>query len=195
MITITIHRVLFSAMLAGCIAVLAITHWITPPTIVLASTQDAQNDHPGAKSDTGSGNDSASCSLNKNIPESVSRWCGLIETEARKNNLDAGLIAAIIYVESGGNPKAYSGSGAAGLMQVMPSDGIAARFECINGPCFAHRPTTAELFDPSFNITYGTHMLAGYVNRYSSIREGLKAYGPMDMGYRYADLVLKIYNQ
>ena len=78
-------------------------------------------------------------------------------------------------------------------MQVMPRDGIAASFECINGPCFASRPTIEELLDPGFNIQYGTHMLAGLITRLGSLREALKAYGPMDVGYHYADNVLSIY--
>jgi hypothetical protein len=36
-------------------------------------------------------------------------------------------------------------------------------------------------------------MLAGLINRLGSLREALKAYGPMDMGYSYADRVLAIY--
>jgi hypothetical protein len=192
---ITIHRVLFSAVLTGCLAVLAITHWITPPAIVLASTDPDQTNQSGLETKTGGEVRKATCSLHDNFPDSVRQWCSLIESEAGKYNLDASLVAAIIYVESGGNPKAYSKSGAAGLMQVMPRDGLAANFQCVNGPCFTHRPSMAELFDPAFNISYGSSMLAGLTNRYSSIRDALKAYGPMDIGYVYADLVLKIYNQ
>src|SRR4030042_807858 len=82
---------------------------------------------------------------------------------------------------------------AVGLMQVMPRDGIAAAFECINGPCFASRPTIEELQDPSFNIEYGSQMLAGLIGRLGNMREALKSYGPMDVDYRYADTVLAIF--
>ncbi len=75
-------------------------------------------------------------------------------------------------------------------MQVMPRDGLAAAFQCVNGPCFVNRPTIVELQDPEFNVAYGTRMLAGLVGKYQDVREGLKAYGPMDMGYGYADIVL-----
>ena len=95
--------------------------------------------------------------------------------------------------ESGGDAMAYSSSGAVGLMQVMPRDGIAASFECINGPCFASRPTIEELQNPEYNVEYGTRMLAGLVNKLGSPREALTAYGPMDAGYSYADRVLAIY--
>jgi soluble lytic murein transglycosylase-like protein len=192
---ITIHRVLFTAVLAGCLTILAVTHWIASPTIVLASTQPVKNDQNEPENTPETEAKPQSCSLSGKFPEAIMRWCNLIETEADRNNLDAGLLAAIIYVESGGNQDAYSRSGAAGLMQVMPRDGIAASFQCVNGPCFASRPGMAELFDPSFNISYGSRMLAGLVNRHDSIREALKAYGPMDVGYTYADLVLKVYSQ
>jgi soluble lytic murein transglycosylase-like protein len=78
-------------------------------------------------------------------------------------------------------------------MQVMPRDGIAANFVCQNGPCFASRPTIQELEDPDYNITYGTRMLAGLVKRLGNLRDALKAYGPMDVGYSYADTVLSLY--
>ena len=105
------------------------------------------------------------------------------------------MIAALIWQESGGNPVAYSSSGAVGLMQVMPRDGLAANFICANGPCFASRPTIEELQDPKFNVKYGTAMLAGLLERSGSLRDALKSYGPMDVGYYYADKVLAIYQK
>jgi soluble lytic murein transglycosylase-like protein len=80
-------------------------------------------------------------------------------------------------------------------MQVMPSDGLAAAFECVNGPCFASRPSIEELLEPEFNIQYGTRMLAGLYGRYQDLRLALKAYGPMDVGFAYADKVLAIYER
>jgi hypothetical protein len=38
-------------------------------------------------------------------------------------------------------------------------------------------------------------MLAGLIERKGSVRDGLFSYGPMDMGYRYADIVLGHYNR
>ena len=95
--------------------------------------------------------------------------------------------------ESGGDPRAYSISGAVGLMQVMPKDGIASEFICGNHPCFINRPIITELLDPQFNIQYGTNYLAGLNRQKESEREALRAYGPMDVGYNYADIVLAIY--
>jgi hypothetical protein len=134
------------------------------------------------------------CVLNPGYPEDVRQWCSQIMRHASKNNLDPNLIAAVIWQESGGNPSAYSKSGAVGLMQVMPRDGIAASFQCINGPCFVNRPTIGELEKPNFNIKFGTGLIAGLLNKHGSLREALKFYGPMNVGYYYADKVLNIYN-
>jgi soluble lytic murein transglycosylase-like protein len=66
---------------------------------------------------------------------------------------------------------------------------------CVNGPCFSSRPSTEELYEPEFNISYGTRMLAGLIQKHGDIREALRAYGPMNMGYAYADIVLNIFRQ
>lgn len=117
----------------------------------------------------------------------------MIIQSASVTGLDANLIAAVIQVESAGNPDAYSYSGAVGLMQVMPRDGVAANFHCINGPCFASRPGMDELFEPEFNIRYGSNLLAGYISKNNTLRDGLFAYGPAGVGYGYADQVLEVY--
>jgi soluble lytic murein transglycosylase-like protein len=137
----------------------------------------------------------AECRVSQQFPQDILQWCELITAKAEQTGLAPDLIAGLIWQESGGDPLAYSHSGAVGLMQIMPRDGLAANFTCVNGPCFASRPTIQELQDPEFNITYGTKMLAGLVKSSGSLREALKAYGPMDVGYYYADKVLAIYNQ
>lgn len=133
------------------------------------------------------------CNVSSKYPEKILRWCDIITHFSRANQLDPDLIAALIWQESGGNPEAYSRSGAVGLMQVMPRDGIAANFMCKNGPCFTKRPSIAELQDPDFNVRYGTGMLANLLARHGNMRDALKYYGPMDVGYYYADKVLGIY--
>jgi len=135
------------------------------------------------------------CRVSSNYPAEILQWCELITAKADQTGLSPDLIAALIWQESGGNPLAYSKSGAVGLMQVMPRDGLAANFTCVNGPCFASRPTIEELQDPEYNVDYGTGMLAGLVKRTGSLREALKSYGPMDVGYYYADKVLGIYQK
>jgi soluble lytic murein transglycosylase-like protein len=126
----------------------------------------------------------------------VRSWCGYIIPNAAANQLDPYLIAAVMWIESHGNPQAYSHSGAVGLMQVMPSDGIATRFVNSRGqPYFSDRPTSEQLFDPAFNIYYGATLLAQNIARTGSIRDGLNAYGPEDVGYTYADAVLALYQR
>jgi hypothetical protein len=38
-------------------------------------------------------------------------------------------------------------------------------------------------------------MLAGLVRKHGEVREALKAYGPMNVGYYYADIVLGHYRR
>lgn len=133
------------------------------------------------------------CPLSAHYPQSIQQWCSLIIKYASDHQLPVELIAAVMLQESGGNAQAYSGSGAVGLLQVMPRDGLAADFQCPNGPCFATRPTISELQDPEFNLSFGTRMLAGLVNKYGDVRDALMHYGPANVGYYYADKVLAIY--
>lgn len=130
-----------------------------------------------------------------NLPEKLQSWCDLIANKSAEYGLDPYLVSAVILQESGGQSEAISTSGAVGLMQVMPSDGIASGFMCINGPCFANRPSSEKLLNPEFNIDYGVRMLTGLIGKYGSIRDGLMAYGPYNVGYYYADKVIAIYEQ
>jgi hypothetical protein len=132
----------------------------------------------------------ADCNISHGFPNSVLRWCNWIQESAMQEGLNPDLVAAVILHESDGNPSAYSASGATGLMQVMPRDGLAAGFWCANGPCFSERPTMNQLFFPQFNIQYGTQILADLVRRHGSVREGLRAYGPVGVDYQYADMIL-----
>jgi soluble lytic murein transglycosylase-like protein len=138
---------------------------------------------------------SGDCQVSPAFPERVRQWCGVITRMAQAEGLPADLIAAVIWQESGGDPQAISRSGAVGLMQVMPRDGTAASFTCVNGPCFSGRPHSGQLRDPEFNVEYGTQMLAKLFERHGNLRDALKAYGPLDRGYTYADKVLALYRQ
>jgi soluble lytic murein transglycosylase-like protein len=179
-----IRKAIFPGILAGSLMIILISSYLLTPNVVWASTQN----NPEI-------NDTSSCNLPRSFPDSILQWCKLLELYSQQNSLDERLVAAVMLQESGGNPQAYSGSGAVGLMQVMPSDGIAAGFLCGAGPCFSSRPTMQELFDPDFNISYGTAMLASLIRKYGNERDALRAYGPMDIGYGYADIVLEIYNR
>jgi hypothetical protein len=136
------------------------------------------------------------CVVSDRYPDEVLQWCGLITKYAHKANLHPDLVAALIWQESGGNPKAYSRSGAVGLMQVMPHDGIAADYICKGIPCFSDRPAIDELEDPEFNIKYGTQLLQELVGEQAGdLREALRIYGPLNVGYTYADTVLAIFSR
>lgn len=165
-------------------------------TAIASATQDSKRADQAAvgSADQISADQSAdSCTLPASYPQGVLQWCTLIQTAAEQAGLPANLIAAVILQESGGDSLAYSSSGAVGLMQVMPRDGLAAEFMCVNGPCFAGRPTIQELQEPAFNIQFGSHMLADLIEKHGSFRDALYRYGPMDVGYSYADRVLAIY--
>ena len=179
---------------------LLITAGASYPPPALAAAQETPVPAPAGASDElnpsseiASDDQPPTCEVNSHYPAEILDWCGLITRYANEHGLAPDLIAALILQESGGNPLAYSKSGAVGLMQVMPKDGIAASFMCKNGPCFTSRPSTQQLQDPEFNIAYGTQMLSELAHKYGSLREALKAYGPMNVGYYYADIVLGIF--
>ena len=55
---------------------------------------------------------------------------------------------------------------------------------------FANRPSCEQLYDPEFNISWGTKHLRQRIDQYGGIRNGLKSYGPMDQQGYYANVVL-----
>jgi hypothetical protein len=178
------RHAIFPALLTGSTALIFLTSLIaSPERIISAATQPQEP----------VGISSADCSIGVSFPESIQQWCPLIMTAAAEHQVEPQLLAAMMLQESGGDPQAYSSSGAVGLMQVMPSDGIAVSFYCGDHPCFQNRPTMDQLFDPDFNLDYSAAMMAGLIARTGDTREALTAYGPMDVGYYYADLVLTIY--
>ena len=89
------------------------------------------------------------------IPATVKKWEPQIKAAARQYNLDPNLLAIIMTMESGGNPKATSGAGAQGLMQITPptAKDIAAKF-------LTQPRTSYDIFDPQTNITFGAAYLA-----------------------------------
>jgi soluble lytic murein transglycosylase-like protein len=79
-------------------------------------------------------------------------WETLAKDTAHRHRVDAGLVRAIIDVESGFRPRAVSPKGAMGLMQLMPT-------------------TAAELgvtdpFDPEQNVDGGVRYLRALLTRY-----------------------------
>jgi soluble lytic murein transglycosylase-like protein len=201
------QRAIFPGILFAIVFIICVTQFIANPQIVLASTVSQNRPEPAPVSTFIAEGDQnvqplliasapeIECSLSTQVPNTIRQWCDLIDRYSNQNGLPPSLIAALITQESAGNPNAYSHSGAVGLMQIMPRDGIATKFMCKNGPCFHDRPSMAELYDPEYNIQWGTQFLASLLARHGNIRDALKAYGPMDRGYQYADIVLSIHNR
>jgi hypothetical protein len=79
-------------------------------------------------------------------------YAGLIGGASTKYGIDPEMLAAVMRVESGGNPGIISPKGAEGLMQVMP--GTAAAYGGGN------------LFNPAHNIDIGSHILADLLRKY-----------------------------
>lgn len=189
-------KAIFPAVIIGILIVIGISRALLNPSLTVQASDLEPPPPPVEQAKVEEADQSGSsteCQLSARYPQKIQQWCLYIQQAANQYQLDANLIAAVMLQESGGNPDAYSRSGAVGLMQVMPRDGKAAEFMCVNGPCFANRPSMQELFDPQFNIEYGVRILAGLIQRKGDVREALKSYGPMDMGYAYADKVLAIY--
>lgn len=188
-----------------------VNQWIEPK-MVQAATESAPIQTPAPTEQPAVEENSsvveAPCVYQDRYPSKVLQWCHLVEYYAEKKGMDPLLIAAVIVQESGGDSHAgltvqtlngveyhTSGSGAVGLMQVMPKDGISGTFTNAYGvPYFSDRPTVAELYDsPDLQIEWGIHILRDNVDLYGDIREALYHYGPLDVGYKYADQVLAIY--
>jgi soluble lytic murein transglycosylase-like protein len=92
----------------------------------------------------------------------VRRYDSLIERHSKMHELDADLVRAVIYAESGGDPRAVSRAGAAGLMQLMPAT--------------AGELGVADRFDPEQNIASGTRYLRTLLDRFQSTEVALWAY-------------------
>ena len=82
------------------------------------------------------------------------RYEEIVRGHARHYDLDPALLAAVIYQESKFKASARSGSGAIGLMQLLPSTakGIALH---TGGSAFR----VDDLYDPEINVRYGAWYL------------------------------------
>lgn len=94
--------------------------------------------------------------------EAVAEGAGLdsiIRASGGRHGLDPDLIHSVIRAESGGNPRAVSPKGAAGLMQLMPGT--------------ARTLAVADVFDPRQNVDAGTRYLRELLERYKDDADGL----------------------
>jgi soluble lytic murein transglycosylase len=90
---------------------------------------------------------------------------------AKDNGLDPILVASLIRQESQWNPRATSGPGARGLMQLMPSVGKSIAESKGISPW-----DPAMLYQPAINIELGTSHLSGLMRRYPNVVRALAAY-------------------
>ncbi len=106
--------------------------------------------------------------LNKKQSNRLSR---LILAECENYNIDPLLVLAVIGVESEFAPKAVSGKGAIGLMQIMPDTGsyVANRL----GIDFQG---VESLFDPQINVKLGIYYLSMLEQQFDDIEHALIAY-------------------
>lgn len=93
-----------------------------------------------------------------------SKYNALIDEAARKFDVDASLVSAVIKAESDYNPRVVSHKGARGLMQLMPA--TATRFGVVDS------------FDPVANVYAGTRYLRWLLEKFD----------------RNADLAVAAYN-
>lgn len=104
-------------------------------------------------------------------PNEARKLASLITEECDKYDLDPYLILALIQIESSFIPKAVSGKGAVGLMQVMPSTGKFLAKEL--GISYNGKST---LYDPYINVRLGIHYLSFLADRFESTENALAAY-------------------
>lgn len=118
----------------------------------------------------------------------------LIRKASDRYGLDFSLLKAVIHVESGFNPRAVSGKGAKGLMQIMPEN--------------FKRLDVSDPFNPSQNIMAGARYLHRLIRRYGdTLSLALAAYNagpsavdryetipPFPETRRYVKKVMKAYS-
>ena len=99
------------------------------------------------------------------------RYERIVVGHAENYRLEPQLIAAVIYQESKFDADAVSGSGAVGLMQLLPAtaQGIADR---TGGRGWQQD----DLLDPELNVRYGSWYLRHLLDKYDDERLALAAY-------------------
>jgi soluble lytic murein transglycosylase len=98
-------------------------------------------------------------------------YASIVRGHARNYDLDPALLAAVIYQESKFKAGAMSGSGAIGLMQLLPdtAKGIALH---TGGSRFR----VEDLYNPEINVRYGAWYLRHLLRKYRDERTALAAY-------------------
>lgn len=94
-------------------------------------------------------------------PATTGPYAAMIVSAARRHDVDPRLVHAVIRAESNFRPRARSGRGARGLMQLMPAT---LRQYAVDNP-----------YDPAANIDAGTRHLRGLLDRFP-LKDALAAY-------------------
>jgi soluble lytic murein transglycosylase-like protein len=102
------------------------------------------------------------------IPFTVKKWETPIGQMAGKYNVDPNLIAIIMTLESGGDPKAGSSAGAKGLMQITGTTAKDITQKFLKAPI----KSNYDLNDPADNIELGTAYLAYLRNTFGEWQQG-----------------------
>ncbi|WP_432207915.1 lytic transglycosylase domain-containing protein [Ancylobacter polymorphus] len=105
--------------------------------------------------------------MSPTVANAVTSYAVFIDEAAQRFELPASWIRAVLWVESGADPRAVSPAGAMGLMQIMPATWDELR---------VHYGLGADPFDPRDNILAGAAYLRQLHDRYGSIRAMLSAY-------------------
>lgn len=90
---------------------------------------------------------------------------------AHENNLDPGLVASVINVESSFREDAHSHKNAIGLMQIKLSTA-----NYLNNLTSQAEINETDLFNPSTNINYGCAYLKYLIMKFENIETSLAAY-------------------
>ncbi|NQU41918.1 DUF3393 domain-containing protein [bacterium] len=102
------------------------------------------------------------------VPEHLRVRAAHYRKEVIKNAEEMGvlpeLVFAIIHTESAFNPKAHSGAGAYGLMQLIPRYGARDAYRFLHDKDAVIKPDS--LYDPATNIRLGTAYVHLLANRY-----------------------------
>jgi soluble lytic murein transglycosylase-like protein len=128
-----------------------------------SQSTDTQATASGSNSTQSTANSSGlTFSVNNTNSSTTTKYENLIDSSAKKYNVDPDLIKAVIEQESNFNSSVTSSAGAEGLMQLMPQT--------------ASTLGVTNAYDPSQNIDGGTKYLKQLLNEFKDVKLAIAAY-------------------